>query len=139
MSDKPSPNATPTAPASPPPTGTIDVTDLVEKLKATWIRWATTTVVTTAKALPYLSWLAVPVVSTLFEFSVEKIVTVLANALEMQGFFIHTAIRKAGQAGDYINAIAAKAALPSTATNLEFENAEKAEMAAFRNFVMLTN
>lgn len=120
-----------------PPTGTIDITDLVEKLKKTWIKWAVGLVVKTAQAyVPFLAW---PVVSQIFEFIVSQIVTIISNAAEMQGFFINTAIRKASQAKDFVDAVDAREALPPTATNEEYENAEAKQMLTFRNLVMVTN
>lgn len=138
MTDTPT-NSTPIAPASPPSTGTIDITNLVEALKNAWIKWGTTYLTTLAASTPYTFWLKWPVISTIFNFFVELGMTALAKALEMQGFFVNTAIRKASQAGDFISAVNAKDSLPPTATQEEYENAEKAQMAAFRNFVMVTN
>jgi hypothetical protein len=137
MSTQPPVNATPSTPANPPGSGTIDITNLVETVKTTFINWASKLIVTTASGyFPPLAW---PVISTLFNYFVTKIVTVIANAAEMQAFFMNTAIRKASQAQDYINAVNAKASLPPTASDEEYEKAEQAEMAAFRNFVMVTN
>lgn len=137
MTTQPPVNATPTVPASPPPTGTIDITNLVATVQSTFINWATKLVVATATGyFPPLGW---PVISSLFNFLVNKVVTVIANAVEMQAFFLNTAIRKASQAQDYINAVDAKASLPPTASDADYEKAEQNEMAAFRNFVMVTN
>jgi hypothetical protein len=127
-------NATPT-----PPTGTIDITNLVVTLRNTWIRWATKLVISAASSTIYTAWLKWPVVGTLFEMLVKMGVTAIANGLEMQGFFLNTAIRKASQAEDFIAANDALNALPPTVTDEEYENAEKREMAAFRNFVRVTN
>ena len=137
MTTQPPVNATPTVPATPPPTGTIDITDLVSTVQSTFITWATSTVVATATG--YFPPLGLPVISTIFNYLVNKAVTVIANAVEMEAFFMNTAIRKASQAQDYINAVNAKASLQPTATDAEYEKAEQDEMAAFRNFVMVTN
>lgn len=137
MPDK-NPNAVPTAPIG-IPTGTIDITNLVDQMKSVWIRWATLTVVTAAKAVPALSWLSFPVVAQLFEFAVKLAVTAIANGIEMQAFFINTAVRKASQAKDFVDSINTRNALPPTATDKEYQDAEKAQMAAFRNFVMVVN
>lgn len=138
MSDAPT-NSTPATPQTPPASGTIDITNLVATIKSTFINWGTTYLTTLASSTPYTFWLKWPVISTIFETLVKLGVTAIANALEMEGFFINTAIRKASQAQDYISAVDAKNQLPPTATDEEYENAEKAEMAAFRNFVLLTN
>lgn len=117
----------------------IDITNLVGSMKKTWIRWATDLVVEAASSVPVLAWLKLPVLKQLFAFMVEKIVTLIADGLEMQAFFLNTAFRKASQAKDYVDAVSALAALPNTASNEEYENAEKKEMQAFRNFVLLVN
>lgn len=120
-----------------PPTGTIDITNLVGAVKDTWVRWATNLATTAARnAMPFLAW---PVFSQLLDYIVGKIVETIADGIEMQGFFLNTALRKASQARDYVDANTALKALPSTATDEEYENAEKAEMLAFRNFVLLSN
>ena len=116
----------------------IDITDLVTNLKKTWIASATQLVFTGAVSVPWLSWLGLPVISNLFKFIIEKIVTAIADALEMQAFFLNTALKKAGQAQDYINAVNFKNSLPPTATNEEYKYAEKLEMEAFRDFVMVS-
>lgn len=119
--------------------GTIDITNLVDGIKGVWVRWAVSLITNVPKTIPWLAWLSLPIISQLFEFFVSKMVTLIANALEMEGFFLNTAIRKASQASDFVDAINAKNALPKTASTQEYENAEKTEMAAFRNFVRVTN
>lgn len=64
--------------------------------------------------------------------------TISASAM-MQGFFINTAIRKSSQASDYVLAVHARVNLPPTATDAEYERAERAEILAFNNFVRVTN
>jgi hypothetical protein len=139
MTVQPSPSAQPALPANPPPSGTIDITNLVEQLRQAFVRWGTQFIINAAAAVPYLSWLGLPVIRQLFQFIVNKLLDVLSKAMEMQGFFMNTAIRKASQAKDFVDAVAAKEALPPTASNEEYENAEKRQMVAFRNFVMFTN
>lgn len=135
------PNQTPQTPAEALPTGTVDITDLVAKMKSTWISWATKTICTASKALPggWGVFFSFPLVARLTDFVVGKAVTVLANAMEMGGFFMNTAIRKASQAKDFVEAVDAKDALPTTASEDEYEAAEKRQMLAFRNFVMVSN
>lgn len=137
MNSLPNPNETPALPTNSPPTGTIDITNLVDVMKSTWIQWATSYVVALAvAAFAPLGW---PILGPIFSFIVGKIVAIIANAIEMESFFINTAVRKASQAVDYINAVNAKNDLPSTATDAEYQAAEQAEMSAFRNFVLITN
>lgn len=123
-----------------PETGTVDITALVEKLKASWITWATRLVMTAGKAIPYFGAVfAWPIVSTLLEMFLGWAIELLADAFEMQGFFMNTAIRKASQARDYVESVDAKNALPPSVSDEEYERAEQKEMLAFRNFVMVTN
>jgi hypothetical protein len=135
------PNITPTPPASPPPSGTVDITELVAAVKASWIQWSTLLACTAVKAIPYGvgAFFALPVISGLLNFFVEKLMTIVANGVEQEAFFLNTSLRKAGQASDFINAVAFRNSLPKTATSEEYENAEKRQMAAFRNFVRVTN
>lgn len=119
--------------------GTIDITNVVTKTKEVWIQWAVGLVGVAARGTPVLSWLNLPVVSQVFDFLLTKIITLIANALVMEAFFLNTAIRKASQAQDFVSAVDAKNALPPTASNEEYENAEKVQMVAFHNFVMVAN
>lgn len=117
---------------------TIDVTDVVEKLRTSFVTWATAYVYGLEIAVPGLEWVALPIISDLDRAAIEALLNLLSSSVIMEAFFLNTALRKAGQAQDYLAALAAKSALPATATREEFENAEKAEMAAFRSFVMVT-
>ncbi len=119
--------------------GTVDITNLVTGLQTSWVAWATLYLTGLAGSTIYTAWLNWPVISIIFTFLVKLGVTALANALEMQGFFLNTAIRKASQAQDFISALNAKDLLPSTATDEEYENAEKAQMVAFRKLVIVTD
>ncbi len=133
------PNAAPAQPVNPPPPGTVDITNLVEQLRTSFVSWGTKFIITTAGVVPWLSWLNLPVIKEMFEFLLTKILDALSKGLEMQGFFLNTAIRKAGQAKDFVDAVNAKTALPTSATKEEYENAEKLQMAAFGNLVRITN
>lgn len=57
----------------------------------------------------------------------------------MQQFFLNTALRKASQAIDFVDAVNAYENLPKDASNEEVLAAEKSRMATFRSFVMVTN
>lgn len=119
--------------------GTIDLTDLVEKIKDTWIRWATKLIIASVTASPYFVWLKLPIISTLFEMFISLIVTRIASSAEMVAFFFNTSLRKASQADTYVKAAEALAALPKDVTDDEYERFELAEMSAFSNFVRITN
>lgn len=116
----------------------IDITNLVSTMQATWIKWATKTIDTAVASNPSTSWLRWPVIGYLFNLIVELILTKLSNQAEMLAFFGDTAVRKASQAVDYINATAALKALPETISEADYAKAEQAEITSFRSFVTLT-
>lgn len=89
--------------------------------------------------MPGLEWVALPVISELDKTAIQAILDLISKSVIMEAFFINTTIRKASQAQDYVSAVDAKNSLPPTATKDEYEAAEKAEMSAFRNFVLITN
>lgn len=132
-------NATPELPKIPPPRGTIDITDLVEKIKNVWIRVSVNTILNLVKTRPELAWLNLPVIRTVFKYLLTKLITFLAETVEQQAFYFNTALRKSGQARDFIDAVEYKNSLPPTISDEDYEKAERAELLAFRNFVMLTN
>lgn len=118
--------------------GVVDITDLVERLRQSFVSWGTKFVIISAASVPWLAFLSLPVIRELFEFILTQIIDALSKGLEMEAFFFNTAIRKASQARDFIEAVEAKNALPPTASKEEYESAEKRQMAAFRNFVIVT-
>jgi hypothetical protein len=122
-----------------PPTGTIDITNVVEKMRETFVTWATAYIYGEEIAIPGLEWVALPILSTIDKDVITAILNVLTNSVLMEAFFLNTAIRKASQAQNYVDAINAKNSLPPTASDAEYEKAEQAEMLTFRNFVMLSN
>lgn len=117
----------------------IDITDLVNKSKSAFVDWAITYIFSQAILVPGLQWLAIPVISDLVKFIVRKIVGSLADSAVMQAFFLNTALRKATQAKDFVAASNALDKVPSTASQEEYKLAEQNRMAAFRNFVMVSN
>lgn len=120
-------------------TDTVDISDVVSKLQSTFVTWATAYVFGVEIAIPGLEWVALPIISTIDKDLLKEVFILVANAPVMQAFFLNTAIKKASEAQDYIFAIEAKNNLSSSATKEEILNAEKLEMATFRNFVLLTN
>lgn len=121
------------------PTGTIDITNVVDSLKSTFITWAVAYVYGLEIAVPGLEWVAMPIIADLDKAAIKAIITLLVNSVVMEAFFLNTAIRKASQAQDYVDAITTKKSLPPTASQEEYAKAEAAECLAFRNFVMLGN
>lgn len=134
MTDSP-----PALPTNPPNTGTIDITNVVEKLRQSFVNWGVAYVYGLEVAMPGLEWVALPVISELDKTAIQAILDLISKSVIMEAFFINTTIRKASQAQDYVSAVDAKNSLPPTATKDEYEAAEKAEMSAFRNFVLITN
>ncbi len=124
---------------SPATDGTIDVTNLVDAIRDTWVKWSTAFIMAAMAANPYLSWTAYPIINPLIEFIVNILMTIVSKGLEMEGFFLNTAIRKASQAGDFIAAKNALHNLPPTTSEADYEKAEKLEMQAFSNLVRFTN
>lgn len=122
-----------------PPTGTIDITGVVTNLQSTFVTWAVAYIYGLEIAVPGLTWVALPIVSQLDQAALKAILNMLSQSVLMEAFFLNTAIRKASQAQDYVDAVTAKTSLPPTASQDEYAKAEAAECAAFRNFVMLGN
>jgi hypothetical protein len=132
-------NAKPKTPSNPPAPGTVDLTNLVESVRASFVSFAVEFVTQAAASIPYLQWLMLPVIFQAFQASLRWAIDTLSRAAEMRAFFLATALRKRGQAKDFIRAVEAMRALPKTASKEDYANAEKKRMVAFRNFVLLTN
>jgi hypothetical protein len=120
-------------------TGTIDITNLTDNLKSTFIDWAVAFVYGEEIAVPGLEWVALPIISELDKAALREVITLVCNSLVMQAFFVNTAIRKASQAQDYVDAFNYKKSLNPGVSDEEYKLAEQKEISAFRNFVMVTN
>lgn len=129
----------------PPPTGesgntdTIDVTDLVEKMRQTWVTMQVNTVMALIATVPILSWLNWPVISDIARAGVTWVINALSKTEVQLAFFLNTAVRKASQAADYVDTLDAKASLPTNVSDADYKKAEENEMQAFDNFVRFTN
>lgn len=123
------------------PQGTVDITNLADSLKSAFVTFNTNLVMTAIAAIPYGigAILSLPVIRTFVSLAVQFIVSAIANSIEMMGFFLNTAIRKASQAQDFVSAVDAKNKLPPNASEAQYEIAEQAQMAAFSNFVRVSN
>ncbi len=86
-----------------------------------------------------MSWVALPVISEIDRAVLKLIFDAFSKAAVMEAFFMNTAIRKASQAQDYVDAIDARKALPAGSTMEDYKIAEQKEMLAFRNFCMVSN
>ena len=116
----------------------VDVTDLVEKARSTWVTWATGYLFGLEAAIPGMEWVALPVISDIDKAILEAILDALSKSVVMEGFFINTAIRKASQAQDYLSAKNFKDSLPENVSDADFEKAERAEIDAFISFAAAT-
>jgi hypothetical protein len=133
-------NAVPTLPPTAIPPGTVDITKLVLGIQKAWVTYGTKIAVEAAKNIPYLGpFLRAPVISHFLEYIIGYVMKALAETGEQQAFFLNTAIRKAGQADEFIEATSILDRLPKTASKEEYKNAETKRLVAFRNFVLLSN
>lgn len=119
--------------------GVIDITNMVSNMQSTFISMAEAYVLAAILAVPGLGWLMAPILKYLLGGALTWIITKIATWSVMQAFFLNTAIRKASQAQDYTDAVAAKNSLPKDVSDADYEKAEQTEMAAFRDFVILSN
>lgn len=112
----------------------VDLTDLVETMRTTFVTWSVNTIFAQTVATPGLQWLALPIISSIYRAILTKIVGMVSKEAAMQLFFMNTAIRKSTQSKDYVDAVRAK---QGAKTYEEFEKAEQYEIQAFNNFVRL--
>lgn len=124
---------------TPPDSGTIDITNVVESLRQAWVSWAVAFAYGAEIAIPGMAWVAAPVISDIDREALKLIFDALSKAEVQMAFFLNTAVRKASQAQDFVAAVGAKNSLPSIASDAEFAAAEHAQMVEFRNFVTVTN
>lgn len=122
-----------------PDSGTIDITNLVEMLRSTFVTWGVNYIFAMVIAVPGLQWLGAPIISTIFRKCLSWCLDALSNSAVLLAFFANTAIRKSSQAKDFVNAVMAKNNLPQDVSDEVYAKAEATQMAAFHNFVMVTN
>ncbi len=113
----------------------IDITDLVDALKNGFISWAVNALFAWTVSFPFLSWLGLPVVSSIYRLILNALMSALANFAEMQGFFLNTALKKSGQAKDFVDAVKFRQSLPPNVTEEAYAKAEKRQMDAFSALV----
>ncbi len=119
--------------------GTIDITDVVEKARSTFVLMGVTYLKGVILAIPGLQWLGLPIIRNFFDYAITKILNMISNWGVMSAFFMNTAIRKASQAHDFVDAVNQKNALPEDASDEEYEKLELAQISAFNNFIRITN
>lgn len=117
----------------------IDITQLVEAMRQTFVTWGTQLVFGLEIEIPGMQWVTLPVISSLDKAAIKEILTLLSKSAVMEAFFINTSIRKQSQSLDYLSAVTVRSSLPQDATDDQYQAAEDAEMKAFANFVKVTN
>lgn len=117
----------------------IDLTDLVEKTRSAFVDWAVAFIFAEEIAIPGMEWVALPVISDIDKAIIRAVVDALSKAVVMQAFFLNTAIRKAAQAQDFVDAANALENLAKDVSSDAYKAAENARALAFRSFVMVTN
>jgi hypothetical protein len=90
-------------------------------------------------AIPYMTWIALPFVNYIYKSLVGWLLGILSNSTVMMAFFMNTAIKKASQAQDYLDAVNAKNSLPNTVTQAQYKQYEQNEISAFNSLVSLTS
>lgn len=115
----------------------IDITNLVENLRSSFVTWATAYIYGLEITVPGLEWVALPGLNIIDKAIITAILNLLTKSAVMEAFFLNTAVKKASQAEDYISAVVAKESLPLDASMEDYANAEAREISAFRTFVML--
>lgn len=116
----------------------IDITNLVEAMRASFVLAAKAEIMALALAIPGVGPATAWIINHFFSPLLNWVLTKVSQLALMQAFFLNTAVRKAGQAGDYVAALNAKKALPPTVTEDEYEKYELAEISAFNEFVGVT-
>lgn len=115
----------------------IDITDLVEKMRSTFVSIETEASFQALASVQGLQWLRLPLISSITKKLIELVISGLSKRAVMMAFFSNTAIRKASQAQDYVNAVNAKESLTDVSDEV-YEKAELAEISAFNDFVRVT-
>lgn len=119
--------------------GTIDITGVVNFMQSSFVTLGTDFVFTALVGTAYMSWVSLPIINSLVKMFIKFVLNKVSLMVETQAFFMNTAIRKASQAQDFVNATNELQSLPTTVSDAEYEKAEQTQMLAFRNFVMVTN
>jgi len=117
--------------------GTVDITNLVNAMQSTFTTWGTNTVFAGLIAVPGLSFLGLPIISSILKAGITWALNYLSNDAILYTFFFNTAIKNASNAADYLTAVNAKNSLPDTATDAEYLEAEQNEMASFKSLVVI--
>lgn len=115
----------------------IDLTNIVENMKGTFVIAAKDYLVSELLTLPGLGIAGRWFIEVLAGAAIAWLLTRLSNSVMMIAFFESTTIRKLHQSFDYMNAVEAKNNLGPTANQEDYENAERLEISTFAKFVSL--
>lgn len=115
----------------------IDITDLVEKMRTTFVSIETEAAFVALSSVAGFQWLKLPVISSIAKKMIEVVISGLSKRSVMMAFFTNTAIRKSSQAQDYVDAVNAKENLGDVTDEI-YEQYEIREISAFNNFVRVT-
>lgn len=79
--------------------------------------------------------MVLPIVSAINKEVLRYILSALSKSTVMEAFILNTALRKASEAKDYVDAVKLKDSLPDDVSDEEYEKHERKEMDAFVAFV----
>lgn len=120
--------------------GEVDITAAVNAIQSAFVTYGSKAIIAAELAYPPTSFLASwPVLDIINQKAIEGILNLLSKDAVMLAFFANTAVKKASQAQDFINAVNAKNNLPPNVSEEEYAKAEQAQMDAFKSFVVLTD
>lgn len=118
---------------------TIDLTPVVDELQDTFVIAAEAHIIGLALAAPGLGPFGAWILRNLLRRFVRWCLRQLAEWTAMQAFFWNTAVRKSGQARDFVKTVRDLKALPDNTDEVTYEESERARIAAFNNFVRVTS
>lgn len=119
--------------------GVVDITQLSLALKDTWVLIEVAASLAGIAAIPGMQWVSLPFVNKIFSYILNWLFSKAAQRLYDFGFFKNSAIRKASQAHQFIDAINTKNSLPANISQEEFKKYERIQMDQFRYLVVLSN
>lgn len=117
----------------------IDITDLTNKLAESFVLWATSYIYIGAISIPWLSWLSLPLISTITQTVIKLGASHLAKSTVMQAQFKNTALSQAGKAESYVRKVLTRKDLVRNgATREQIAKAEKDEINDFYQLVRIS-
>jgi hypothetical protein len=117
----------------------IDITDVVEKARASFVIWGIGALMSYASTVSGLGWISWPVIGPVAKYILNAILTFLSKQAVLEAFILNTAIRKSVQASDFLRAVDYKNSLPENASDEVYDKAERDEIEAFVAFASISN